>query len=246
MAPGVAELLLNTRLRVQPQAFGWIRELYALRDTADLSGMYRAHAGFQRLMVNVIEAGNAVAMAPERTDCRDAVNATLARMEAQPGLAWTMDRLAREAGCSARQYARIFKSLTGNSPIKHLTGLRMAEAKRRLATEEASLANLSGSLGFTDPFHFSRVFKRHEGLAPSVYARARRQGARIVAFQYLGELLALGLKPLGAPTALMDCRYFASRIRGDRLYGRFRRRAGSRAGPGARARADPHFRRPSL
>ncbi|MFC3798567.1 helix-turn-helix domain-containing protein [Cohnella sp. GCM10012308] len=212
MGAGDGGLLLNTRLH-DSQAMRWVRELFALRNAAILSERYSAHALFQRLMVSVIEAGSA-AMAPERLGFRDAVSATIARMEERPAFAWTVDRLAREAGCSVRQYARIFRSLTGNSPRKHLTGLRMTEAKRRMHGEEASLADISGDLGFADPFHFSRAFKRHEGLAPSVYARARRQGARIVAFQYLGELLALGLKPIGAPSQLMDCRYFIPRVRG--------------------------------
>lgn len=221
MDDGGGGLPLNMRLNVDPQAIGWIGELFALRDAENLSGMYNAQALFQRLMASVIEAGNGNgngkgrgAMAPERLGFRYAVRATVAKMEAQPALAWTVERLAREAGCSVRQYARIFKTLTGKSPLKHLTGLRMAEAKRRLHSGETPLADISGALGFADPFHFSRVFKRHEGLSPSVYARAGSQGARIVAFQYLGELLALGLKPLGAPSRLMDCRFFTPRIRG--------------------------------
>ncbi|MEK0316360.1 AraC family transcriptional regulator [Cohnella sp. 56] len=207
-----AELGRGVALPLAPEAITAMRALYALRETTRQPDMYRAHLLSQQIVLALLES-----LHRERDDgveLRRTVAATISRLTADPGADWSIGRLAREAGCSPRQYGRLFKSLTGLSPMQYVAEQRMAEARRRLLREEASLAEIAGSLGYADPFHFSRAFKRHEGVAPSFYISSRKQGMRLVAFQYLGDLLTLGLKPLGASRQLMGCRYFGNRVRG--------------------------------
>lgn len=207
-----AALGRGAALSLAPEAISALRALHALREAAQQPDMYRAHLLSQQIMLALLEA---LRREPDGgAELRRSVAATVSRLTADPGADWSIGRLAGEAGCSARQYGRIFKSLTGASPMQYVAEQRMAEARRRLLREEASLAEIAGSLGYADPFHFSRAFKRHEGVAPSFYISSKKQGVRLVAFQYLGDLLTLGLKPLGASRQLMGCRYFGNRVRG--------------------------------
>jgi AraC-like DNA-binding protein len=50
--------------------------------------------------------------------------------------------------------------------------LRIAEAQRLLRLPDASVTMVSEHLGFENPYHFSRVFRRHTGVAPSAWQSA--------------------------------------------------------------------------
>ncbi len=64
-----------------------------------------------------------------------------------------------------------FPEQTGFSPLGFVTHLRLQEACRLLATSERKLDDIAASVGYSDPFYFSRIFKKHLGLSPSVYRR---------------------------------------------------------------------------
>lgn len=95
----------------------------------------------------------------------------LARIHAEPGIAWTVEGLAREAGLSRAAFARRFAAEVGEPPLAYLTRWRMGIAARLLHVSEASIAELAGRVGYESEFAFSRAFKRNRGLAPAVFRR---------------------------------------------------------------------------
>jgi AraC-like DNA-binding protein len=48
-------------------------------------------------------------------------------------------------------------------------------AAERLQTNNATFKQLAAELGFSDPFHFSRVFKSVIGLSPSRFAQGKQR-----------------------------------------------------------------------
>jgi ABC-type Fe3+-hydroxamate transport system substrate-binding protein len=90
----------------------------------------------------------------------------------------------------------------------------MNKAKRLLQNREVSVSEVAGSVGFHDPFHFSRSFKPHTGVSPRLYINLRKHSSRIASLQYFGELLALGIKPIGAPSQLLKGRYWQGHVEG--------------------------------
>ena len=61
--------------------------------------------------------------------------------------------------------------------MDYLRCLRMDRAKQLLLAGELSVAQVADAVGFADPYHFSRVFRQHEGMPPTEYrAQARRWG----------------------------------------------------------------------
>ena len=59
-----------------------------------------------------------------------------------------------------------FKTETGFSPKQYFLMLKMNYAKSKLFKSNISIKELTYELGFNDPYYFSRLFKRKEGLSP--------------------------------------------------------------------------------
>jgi AraC-like DNA-binding protein len=83
-----------------------------------------------------------------------------------------LDGLATAAHLSPVYFAALFRRQTGQSPMAYVRQRRMEVARAHLAASDDSIENIARRVGFDDPFHFSRVFRRIVGVAPSAY-RAR-------------------------------------------------------------------------
>ena len=79
--------------------------------------------------------------------------------------------LARAVGLSRAAFARRFVLATGVSPLRFLNALRLERAAQLLGETDAGLAEVAEKVGYASEFAFSRAFKRHHGVAPSVYRR---------------------------------------------------------------------------
>ncbi|MEM9079483.1 MAG: AraC family transcriptional regulator [Verrucomicrobiota bacterium] len=66
--------------------------------------------------------------------------------------------------------SRLFKLHAGESPYQLLIRLKMEYAAERLRNHRKPIKSLAAEVGYDDPFHFSRVFKRRFGLSPKLYA----------------------------------------------------------------------------
>lgn len=103
------------------------------------------------------------------------VGRAIAVMHQRPECAWTVQTLAREAGCSRSVLAERFTYLLGLSPMRYLARWRMAVAAGRLRSEEgARLARVAEGVGYASETAFNRAFKREYGHSPQ---RWRRQFA---------------------------------------------------------------------
>lgn len=72
---------------------------------------------------------------------------------------------------------RLFRKYDRQSPYQLVLRLKVGHAADCLG-RGMPVADVADKLGFADPFHFSRVFKKHMGMAPSVFSRLRCDGYR--------------------------------------------------------------------
>lgn len=84
--------------------------------------------------------------------------------------------LASRANVSLSHYFALFKRLTGCTPIDFFIRLRIERAREMLETTALTVKEVAAALGYDDPFYFSRVFKSINGLAPTDYRHAWREG----------------------------------------------------------------------
>ena len=68
---------------------------------------------------------------------------------------------------------RLFKRFDTQSPYQYLTYLKMAYAAQQLQSPDVMVKEIAYSLGFDDPFHFSRTFRKVFGIAPRSFKRLR-------------------------------------------------------------------------
>ena len=64
--------------------------------------------------------------------------------------------------------SRIFKSETGDTPIRHLINIRLEKAKELLENGfDGSIQEVAAEVGYDDVYHFSKLFKKRFGMPPS-------------------------------------------------------------------------------
>ncbi|OUC13223.1 MAG: transcriptional regulator [Alkalinema sp. CACIAM 70d] len=77
----------------------------------------------------------------------------------------------KQSGIPERSFKRRFSKATGYSPIAYVQHLRVEDAKRRLERTNASIDQISWSVGYEDAASFRRLFKRITGITPGDYRR---------------------------------------------------------------------------
>ncbi len=87
----------------------------------------------------------------------------------------TLGDLARTAGFSRAHFSTTFRRATGLAPFEFLRRYRLQRAKELLDDERLSIGAIAAAVGMPDPFYFSRVFKRTEGLSPRQYRQAKHR-----------------------------------------------------------------------
>lgn len=82
----------------------------------------------------------------------------------------SLDQIARNMYLSTFYISKIFKSETGDTPINYLIDLRMEKARELMeANPSESIQTIASLVGYEDVYHFSKLFKKHFGAAPSQY-----------------------------------------------------------------------------
>lgn len=81
----------------------------------------------------------------------------------------TVRDLAAVAGLSPSRFAHLFRRTVGVSPLRHLHAMRMARAQQLLARSSLPIRDVMRQVGWKDPSHFSKDFKRRFGVAPRRY-----------------------------------------------------------------------------
>lgn len=84
----------------------------------------------------------------------------------------TNDELAALTPFSTVYLRKLFKEITGNSPITYQHFLRIHKAKEMLKSDYGSIANVAESIGYTNIYEFSKMFKKYTGLSPTQYAKS--------------------------------------------------------------------------
>lgn len=109
-----------------------------------------------------------------RTVLPDPIEQTLRYIQQHYREQVTLDFLAEQFNYSSRHLSMQFKRKTGHSPIDYLIQTRLTKARNLLVRSDATLREIAAEVGYTDVYYFSRIFKKHVGLSPTLYQRKIR------------------------------------------------------------------------
>ena len=84
-----------------------------------------------------------------------------------------MRAIAAAVGVHPVHLSRAFRRHFGVTMGEELRRLRVQRACETLVHTRHGLSRIALALGFSDHAHFTRVFKRHVGLTPTDFRRAR-------------------------------------------------------------------------
>ncbi|CAA7600217.1 Homeodomain-like [Acididesulfobacillus acetoxydans] len=141
-----------------PYFLEWITKLRLAKEVSDLHEM-------------IASAGEKVLVLRNHDRSLEARMITRAKefLENHLGEDLTLSDIAKRQFLSPCYFSRLFKQSTGQTVMEFLTALRMAKGKELLEKTNQPVSQVAGTVGYSDPNYFSRVFKRHFGMAPSEY-----------------------------------------------------------------------------
>lgn len=80
-----------------------------------------------------------------------------------------IQEIADLCGLDRSYLCKIFKHATNYTPQEYLIFFRIKKAKQLLKDPELPIQHIAYSVGYNDPFAFSKVFKKETGVSPSQY-----------------------------------------------------------------------------
>ncbi|MBT3379125.1 MAG: helix-turn-helix domain-containing protein [Lentisphaerae bacterium] len=130
---------------------------------------YRMKAELLSLLAEVRESVAGESDMSLRSSACEAVLALVEERLEDPSLA--LPDVARAASLSVAQLCRVFQGEMGTSPMKFVTAKRIEHACDLLQRTALRVSEISSRVGFRDPLHFSRVFRRTIGVSPTRFRR---------------------------------------------------------------------------
>ncbi len=90
------------------------------------------------------------------------------------GIATVRDA-ARECFVDQAYLARLFQRFADETPLQLINRLKMNKAAELLGSRNMLVKQVAETVGFSDPYHFSRVFKRVYGIPPETFSQTARR-----------------------------------------------------------------------
>lgn len=102
----------------------------------------------------------------------DLISPVIERIRQHSETSLSLEEAARMSGRSPSTVTRLFKKITGQSFKQYQIAFRLQRAADQLKLRPNSpVADIAASVGFDDPFYFSRLFHKHMGQSPSDYRK---------------------------------------------------------------------------
>ena len=148
----------------------------AIREQVDIQAplyQFRVCAEILKLLAETLSLERRSA---QQTRAQEIVEQAKAFIEAHVRLVFDLDELGAELHLSLPHLNEVFKAYTGMTPYQYCLHVKINRAKEILAGGETSVKEIAWTLGFDDPYYFSRLFKKKTGSSPSQWAALGESG----------------------------------------------------------------------
>lgn len=170
--------------------------IYSHREASEPLDMFQNQIRFQQLLHSIWSSNKG---GTETEAATSGIDHTVSYIHKHYAESISLGDLANRAGLTPRYYTEVFKKNVGKSPIEYVTNYRMEQAKKLLIDSDKRLRDVARLVGYEDEFYFSRRFKQQVGVSPTVFVRMSQKQFAPITFQYAEYVIALGIRPVGAP-----------------------------------------------
>ncbi len=87
----------------------------------------------------------------------------------------SLERIANLLNIDKCYLSRLFQKERHETVLSFLTNYRLNESENLLTETDLSMHDIAVLCGFSDEFYFSRVYKKHRGIPPSVFRALNRK-----------------------------------------------------------------------
>jgi len=172
-----------------------VRDILAASTEADDVKLMRRDMLLYELLLQFREQGSAAGSPVAAPDHRTAIHTVTSYLQQHYNEEITRDAMAALAGFHPRVFSGLFKQETGIGFADYLAGIRIRKAKEQLLLTHDNLDEIARNVGYSNGLYLSRKFKQATGFSPKAYLSEPK---RVVIYDWIGSLLALGVKPVGA------------------------------------------------
>jgi len=152
-----------------------MRRVIEAHESTELLARLQAITSLSHALIEMFrlhtQRNNHDAQTPAQAACRIKLGRAIHYLQQHLASEITVEDLAGAAGLSASYVTRLFKQWTGTTPMHYLRRARIERARQLLADVDLSIQQVGVQVGFADPYHFSKVFRRIDGLSPSAFRR---------------------------------------------------------------------------
>lgn len=101
----------------------------------------------------------------------DKISFVIQNMNKEYQSSYTLDDYAKMCNMSKYHFLRVFKSLTGVSPLEYRSNIRLDHAKDMLTDTNIPINEIGRSVGYSSGTYFCDAFKIKTGMSPSQYRK---------------------------------------------------------------------------
>jgi len=103
------------------------------------------------------------------TDKADCVDSAILFMQEHINDNISLNDLSKQYNYSVSRFSNLFKQKTGYAPIDYFVQMKMQKACQQLDFTHRSVKDIAFSMGFDDPYYFSKRFRTVIGMSPKKY-----------------------------------------------------------------------------
>ncbi len=129
-----------------------------------------ALSGFYLLLANIAEYTHARVTSGEMPSRQEHyIRQAIEFIETNYSRKITIEEIASYVGINRKYLTKLFNMLINESPQSYLVHFRLNKATEFLQHTPLTISEIAHSIGYTDAFVFSKVFKKFKSLSPKAY-----------------------------------------------------------------------------
>lgn len=148
----------------------------ALRIFQHMKACHTLHSGKTEFILSHLWELFSLLMEENRTEV-DPIGMVLNLIHSQYMTPLTVQQMANTVHLERTYFSNLFSKKTGSSPQQYLIDYRMEKAKTFLSLGY-SVSTTATSVGYSDIYTFSKMFKQHFGKSPSRYQKDKHLSAQ--------------------------------------------------------------------